>query len=369
MSNTSRLIAAVLAVTVAACMAGPDDLDSPDDTENPDDPNPDDPTPDDPTPDDPTPDDPEPEPEPPTGPLDFTGTYDLESTWDLSGAIAADSLGDLVAALLIEQVVGSLGLPGFLEDDAIDALSSIAHDPIAEFIDANTPDVLDADTGVIAELADILREVHIVGELELSDPDGTLEAAEGVKRITAVRIELDGTSVDVPIEHLVSLAGGDSIEADVTAQVFDRETLVFDAHELVMRTDPLVSLGLSDLLSIDDIEQLAADALDCDAAIEALTGGDSLTLDLGLQDVTVSASTLVSGCEAVRAEALDRLFGMFQTELGIEIAGPSVMIDEPADLAVDRIESLDGHAGVLVSLPESARSAFEIGFVATRNEM
>jgi hypothetical protein len=134
-----------------------------------------------------------------------------------------------------------------------------------------------------------------------------------------------------------------------------------------MRTDPLVSLGLSDLLSIDDIEQFAADALDCDAAIEALTGGDSLTLDLGFHDVTVSASTLVSGCEAVRAEALDQLFGMFQTELGIEIAGPATMIDDPADLTVDRIEAADGHAGVLVSLPEALQSDFDIEFVASRN--
>ena len=142
---------------------------------------------------------------------------------------------------------------------------------------------------------------------------------------------------------------------------------MFESHELVMRTDPLVALGLSELLSIDDLEQFAIDALDCGAAIEALTGGASLTINLGFQqNVTISASALVSGCEAVRGEALDQLIGMFEMDLGIEISGPSVMVDAPADLTVDRIEAVEGHSGVLSSLPAALQSEFAIAFTATR---
>ena len=169
MTNISRISAVLLAVTLAACAANDADVqppaDEPDDTTEPE-----------PKPEPEPP--PEPEPEPLTGPLDFTGVYDLQSEWDLSGAIAADSLGDLVADLLIEQVVAGLGLPGFLQDDARDALSSIAHDPIADFIDANTSDVLDPSTGVLADLAEILGQVHVIGELELTDADGDL-ASDG----------------------------------------------------------------------------------------------------------------------------------------------------------------------------------------------
>ena len=60
------------------------------------------------------------------GALSWGGVYDSDGVWDLSGPInARRTLGDVVADLLVEEVVNRSGVPSLLEEQAQNAVSAL----------------------------------------------------------------------------------------------------------------------------------------------------------------------------------------------------------------------------------------------------
>jgi hypothetical protein len=304
--------------------------------------------------------------DPPTGPLRFEGMYLSDGVWDLSDAIAADSLGDVLAVLVIDRAVSVIGPPSFLEDELRDALTALAHDPIADFVDANTPDVLDPSTGALAELAEILSQVEVTSEIVLTADPNNPNHAIGTETIVALRLRLGTQSVAVPLQNALPAIGADGLESDISATVFDGTGLSFSPQEFALVTDPLANLGLSGLLSISDLEAFAANALDCDAIVASVAGGNGLSVEVLGQSFSISTSSLVDGCETVRAEALEQIFGLFRTEIGILTEGPATMHDNDFDLVVDRLTAEPGYIGTITALPDALESDFEIVFEAER---
>lgn len=297
-------------------------------------------------------------------PLRVDGTYRVVARWDLTSAIAGDSLGDTLATLLIAEAAGALGLPSWWEDDAEAALSSLAHDPLADFIDANTPDVVGGSDGLLAKLGDILGNVEVVSQLSLgSNADGTVSGSE---QITAVRLHYAGQSVEVPVAELASAAGAGTIESSFVATREGRDRLSVEPHAIVLKSDPLAAFGLDGLLSITDIAAYAEQVIDCNAAVSALTGGNGLSISFAGQSISISNGTLVSACEAVRAEALELVLGFYQTELGVSTGGPLLLQDDTGDRNVDRLFAAAGYTGVIESLPESLQAPFAIELTGTR---
>ena len=48
----------------------------------------------------------------------WPGTYDVTGDWNLAGPMANNrTVGDAIADLLIEKIVGISGVPGLLEED------------------------------------------------------------------------------------------------------------------------------------------------------------------------------------------------------------------------------------------------------------
>jgi len=302
--------------------------------------------------------------EPSARPLQLDGTYRVVGHWDLTGAFIGESLGDTLARLLIAEAAGSLGIPSWWEDDAEDALLALAREPLANFIDANTPDVVGGSDGLMAQLSEIFSNVEVVSRLSLTTAaDGT--SVSGSEEITSLRLHYDGQSVDVPVAQLASVAGAGTIVSDIVA-TRDGDTVAVDDHSIVLRTDPLAAFGLNGLLSISDLTTYAEQAIDCDAVVAGLTGGNGLSISFAGQTVSVGEGTLVSACEAVRGEALEQVIGFFQTEIGVSTGGPMTLQDDNGDADVDRLFSADGYAGVITSLPSSLQAPFAIELVGTR---
>ncbi len=295
-------------------------------------------------------------------PLRIDGSYRVVSRWDLSSAIAGDSLGDTLATLMIAQAAGSLGLPSWWEDDAEDALSALAHDPLASFIDGNTPDIVGGSDGLLAQLDAIFSNVEVTSRITLTtSDDGT--SVTGSQQVLSVRLSYDGQSVDIPVAQL---SGSGTVVADVSASVVARDRLSVAEHSFVLRADPLAAIGLDGLLSISDISAYAAQAIDCNAIVASLTGGNGLTLSFAGQSVSVGEGTLVSACESVRGEALDLVLGFFDTELGVATGGPLLMHDDAGNGEVDRLFAAAGYTGVVESLPESVQAPFAIELTGNR---
>lgn len=290
-----------------------------------------------------------------TTPLQLDGNYQCEAQWDLSGAIAADSFGDVVATLLISQAVAASPVPGFAEDKVEDALAALVHDPISEFVDDNTPAVLAPDSGLLAELDAIFSRVVVTSTIDLARVAGSTTAVTGREQIVSIELSYQGRTATLPVDGELSA----DLDGDVSG-----DSLVFAPHALELASDPLASLGLSGLLSIDDLTDYAASALDCtDVIADVAPGG--LTVSAFGQSYTFSAALLVDACEEIRARALEQVIGLFSTELPIEREGPARLIDADADRRVERIEG-DGTIGTITSLPEQLQAPFAIEFSATR---
>src|SRR4030095_14393620 len=72
----------------------------------------------------------------PLGPLSWAGVYDADGVWDLSGPITAQrTLGDVVADLLIEQIVSRAGVPSALQSEAQSAVRSLVGGTIKAAVD------------------------------------------------------------------------------------------------------------------------------------------------------------------------------------------------------------------------------------------
>jgi hypothetical protein len=287
--------------------------------------------------------------------------------WDLTGAVAVGpTLGDTVADLLIEELIDRAGIPGFLESAARSKLRSLVRAPIVAFVNAHTPGVFDADSGVLAGLTDALSDVEVVSELTLRAVPGDATRFEGVERIIAVRVHAGTTVIEVPIDALLPVLGADALAADLTGAAVGDDGLVFDAHELSLRSDPLALLGVLGFVSLPSLDDLAAEVLDCPAIIDAMTGGASLSFTVSGHSFSIGFGTLVSACEAVRAEALEMVLGFTRTDIGVTTGGPAVMFDDDGDARADEIVAADGFAGALSFIPDVIASEFDIAFSAVR---
>lgn len=292
------------------------------------------------------------------------GTYRVESDWDLRSAIAGDSLGDTLATLLITEAVSAIGVPSWWQDDAEAALRVLVHDPLASFVDNNTPDIVGGQNGLLAQLGDIVSDVQVVSHLVLTElADGT--TVGGREEIVAVRLSYDGRSVDVPVSVLAAASGAGTIESSFTAARTGRGSLAVPSHAVVLAADPLVALGLEGLLSINDVAAYAEQAIDCNVIVAAVTGGDGLSLSFAGQTISVGEGTLVSACEAVRGEALELVLGFAYTELGVSTGGSLVLADDSGNHQADRVVG-DTYTGVIESLPESLQAAFPIALLGER---
>ena len=88
----------------------------------------------------------------PTAP-DWTGSYEASGEWDLSGPLAGDrTIGDVVAEIVIGQVVSLASPPSLLEDTVHEFLSDAVAEEAADLIDENLP----ADLDPTSDLVDVL---------------------------------------------------------------------------------------------------------------------------------------------------------------------------------------------------------------------
>ena len=131
-----------------------------------------------------------------TGPLAWAGVHDAEGVWDLSGPLAAQqTVGEVVAELLIQEIVTRAGVPDALEDQGRSAVRSLVGDEIRSAVDATTPEALRPGSDLRVKLAAVLATTQVTSVIALNAaaPAGTVRGTEELRAFRFAWLGLTST--------------------------------------------------------------------------------------------------------------------------------------------------------------------------------
>ena len=137
------------------------------------------------------------------GPLSWAGVYDSNGVWDLSGPITAQrTLGDVVADLLIEQIVSRAGVPSAVHDQAMSVVRSLVGGTIKTLVDAAAPDALKPDSPLMMKLATVLASTEVPSTIDLyaGTPAGSVR---GMEELRTLKFGFQGRTGTLPVGDLL----------------------------------------------------------------------------------------------------------------------------------------------------------------------
>ena len=176
-----------------------------------------------------------------TGPLSWAGIYDSDGVWDLSGPITAQrTIGDVVADLLIGEIVSRSGVPSALQGQAQSVVRSLVGDKIKAAVDAAVPASLKPGSDLMTKLATVLASTQVASTIDLYS--GTpARVVKGDEELLTFKFQFQGRTSTLPARDLldstlplVTLAA----EWDGTHEAPD--TLTINPHEFELRFGKLV---------------------------------------------------------------------------------------------------------------------------------
>ena len=296
----------------------------------------------------------------------YDGSYAVTGTWDLSQPFGGDGIGGVLADLLIEEILGLASVPSTLEDEARGAIAGAIRQPIIDHVDALVPSELIAGSPTMMALDRIFSAVEIAGDLALvagADPD----VLSGTDTVDAIAVRDGDVVVTVAMPEL--LDGGVSVAGGFAGAATAADRITIGAHPLELRFGRLIALVARDALGLD-ADALAAEAtaaLGCPALVDVITGGgSSYDIEVAGQGFSVAASSLVSACDALRAELATRALGMVRPDAGITLGGPARLVDGDADATTDQVASDPGYGGTITALGLPVEPQVTATFSASR---
>jgi len=304
---------------------------------------------------------------PPNPALSIDGTYDTEGIWDLSGPLAGNqTVGDIAADLLIDQLVGMASLPfGVGEDKVKEIVSGLIREPAKDFVNANQPASL-ADGGSINETLSLtLASVGVDTLLTLSQAtDG--DTLSGTETITSITVPYDGTDVDVPLDVLVD--DGETLVALSTTLAGQRTTdgtVTLDEHTFQLRLNKLIEWVLTNAMGVD--VDAIKDMLDCESLLKAMGADGGLTIDLPLgQSFTIGSDKVTVACEAIQNKIAEKIIDKVSPDTGVIMSGSIAYSDTTGDSVVDTLASNIDYEGSYTSLPGPIDPVIVVTFTGAR---
>src|SRR6478735_8496500 len=137
------------------------------------------------------------------GPLSWAGVYDADGVWDLSGPITAQrTLGDVVADLMIDQIVGLAGVPSAIEDQAKSVVRSLVGSKIKSLVDAVTPAALKPGSDLFTKLTAVLASSQVASTIDVY-PGAAAGSVQGSEELRTFKFSFQGRSATLPIGDLL----------------------------------------------------------------------------------------------------------------------------------------------------------------------
>jgi hypothetical protein len=281
----------------------------------------------------------------------YGGTYAMEGVWDLSQPFGPDGLGGMVADLLIEEIIGLASVPSTLEDEARDAIAGAIRQPIVDHVNGVIPPALAGSSPELMALDRIFSAVEIDGTLALtpgSDPDGFT----GTDTISAIAVRDEDVLITISMAELLADTGAITVAGSINGGATGADRLSIGQHPLELRFGTLVAIVARDALGIDAfaLADQAMTAIDCADVVDLITdGGTSYDITVGGQGFSVPAASMVTACDALRAELTERALGMVRPDAGIRLGGPARLLDG-GDGTTDTVASEPGYGGAITAL-------------------
>jgi hypothetical protein len=301
--------------------------------------------------------------------LDYTGTYAVSGTWDLSRPMGGDGVGGAVADLLIDQLVSLSGVPGPLEDRTRDAIAAAIRQPVVDHVNGVVPDDLVTGSPLMVALAEIFGAIAVDGRLTLRASPGDPDRCSGTDEVTGLAASYQAQTVAVSMAELLSGTGAVTVAGSIVGTATAADALAIGQHPLEVRYGRLVAILARDLLGVD-ADALAGDAMAaiaCAPVVAVVTGGgDRYEVSVGDASFGVSASAIDDACEAIRGQLEGAALGMFGRDAGIRLGGPVRLADRDGDDRADDVTSVPGYGGAITALPIAVEPQVTAAFSARR---
>src|SRR4029078_9299813 len=137
------------------------------------------------------------------GPLAWAGVYDSKGVWDLSGPISAQrTLGDVVADLLIDQIVGLAGVPSAIEDQAKSVVRALVGGKIKSLVDAATPAALKPGTDLFMNVPGVLASTQVTSTIDVY-PGSAAGSVRGSEELRSFKFSFQGRTATLPVGDLL----------------------------------------------------------------------------------------------------------------------------------------------------------------------
>lgn len=298
----------------------------------------------------------------------YGGSYGMDGTWDLSQPFGPDGLGGLVADLLIEEILGLASVPSTLEDEARDAIAGAIRQPIVDEVNGAIPPALAGSSPELMALDRILSAVEVDGTLALvagADPD----VFTGTDTYSSIAVRDEDVLITISMAELLADTGAITITGSISGGATAADRISIAQHPLEIRYGTLVAIVAREALGIDAfaVADQAIAAIACADVVDLITdGGTSYDITVGGQGFSVPASSMVTACDALRAELAGRALGMIRPDAGIRLGGPAQLVDGSADGTTDSVASQPGYGGAITALGLPVEPQVVASFSASR---
>jgi hypothetical protein len=297
-----------------------------------------------------------------TAPLAWAGIYDSDGVWDLSGPITAQrTVGDVVADLLIGEIVSRAGVPSALASQAQDAVRSLVGNTIKAAVDAAVPASLKPGSDLMTKLATVLASTQVASTIDLYS--GTpARVVKGNEELLTFQFQFQGRTSTLPARDLLDQTLPPvTLAADWDGTQQPPDTLSINPHEFELRFGKLVLWVAENVLQeagAGSLATTAASLISCSTITSAITGGQpSFSFGVGFLSFSISTASLDAGCGAALGVVKEKALGLFDMDAGVQLGGHVLEVDDNADSAADRLRNQSDFGGIVSKSPGPAAVA------------
>lgn len=284
--------------------------------------------------------------QPPTKPLDPTGTYAVHSTFDLAtnmpgtaGAVvntiidATDDPDD-PTRWIVDQILNQL--PSGPVKDGLKLAEALGVGALNDELKKVTPDFVSTMLQVGQDFGDLARHVGLVETLTLT-ASGTAGSYGATHAVTGLHYELGNQKADLLFANYQL----PNVQVDSVAVTMDPTgQLTIAAHDLPISYGKLLRLGLDAAIipmidgSAHNLNDLLARQVDCTAVGTAIANAI---------DFSSAAGTLASACTAGLNAGANLVYSKINaidgTALKFSINGSARAVDRNNDRQIDQIQT------------------------------
>ncbi len=294
----------------------------------------------------------------------WAGTYSAEATWDLTAPLGGGrTVGDVVADVLVEQIVALLGVPSLLEDQIYGAVSKVVRAPVKAVVDGQIPPELAPGGDVYALLSTVLATLRSESTVVLEK--GLLPGSmKGDETFSAFVFVHEGKTTRITVEELAGM--GVTVSAEWGGREDGASTLAVDAHDVEIRFGELVRRVVTLLLDAAKQEQLKQQvlaAVGCEPIVKGIVGnGTGLTISVEDWSKSISTADLTKACGKGSDALAERVLGLFAVSAKVRVGGPVQWSGDPAAT----LKSGDGFGGVVLVGPAVIAPRTQVRLSAVR---